>query len=259
MALSQEKTEVFIMNFPVVRDQYFYPVYLNELIDYYSYSVKEYVKLKNSAKEIADSIIKDVKYPFWHGAPDDTHVLNMYHGEYKWCKTVREDFWDRGSMVIGTNKVGDCDGSSIATVTCLRAFGVTPQNVYVVFGLVRDATTGTVLGGHAYVFCKDKSFKSDKYVLIETTLDTPPKQYPVVGSFEDCKKPYTYHNVIYDPEFLFNDQEFIQVKAFEMKKRKANFQKEEALTEAWQIPTKLYKLYMKSKIWKIKRALHLER
>jgi hypothetical protein len=247
------------MSFPVVRDQFFYPIYLSELIDWGSYVVREYVKGKKSAREVVDALIRDIRYPFWMGNPDDSHTLNMYHGEYKWCKRIDEDFWDKGSMVVGTNMVADCDGSAIATVTCLRAFGVKPENVYVVFGVVRDAATRVVLGGHAWTVTKDASFQSDKFVLCEMTLDTPPSQYPEVGlTLEDLKKPFRYGTIEYDPQAFFNDQAYVELEPITLG-RKDTHAKHEAIERAWGVESKYLKALRRSRVWRLKRALGLAR
>jgi len=248
------------MSFPVVRDQFFYPIYLNELIDWWSYPVREYVKDKKSAKEIIDALIIDIRYPMWMGKPDDTHVLNMYHGEFKWCRRIDEDFWDKASMVIGTNMVADCDGSAITAVACLRAFGLKPEDVYVVFGLVRDAATNAILGGHAWTYARDPSFGTDKYVLCEMTLDTPPPRYPEVGStLDNLKKPYTWEGIVYVPEQLFNDATYVEIRPLMMRKRRMRETKEkyDAIMKAWKVKTKYHATLERSLAYKIKRALRL--
>jgi len=251
--------------FPVVRSQFFYPIWLNELLDWQSYQVSEYVRGKSSAREVADSIIRDIEYPLWMGVPDDSHALNCYHGQYKWCRTVSEDFWDPASMVLGTNKVADCDGSAIALAACLRAIGVKPEDVYVVFGYVRNASSGEVVGGHAYVFCRDPSFgNGDSFSYLEATLDTPPDRYPPVP---DIRKPFTWGNWQLVPEIIWNDKyyeeippsadlsssvarfiagmrkigknDIVKVGYFHLRFReKETRRKYLALAEAWQLPVK---------------------
>jgi len=246
------------VSFPVVRDQFFYPIYLNELIDWYSYPVKEYVKDKRSAKEVVDSLIIDIRYPMYMGNPDDTHVLNMYHGEFKWCRRIDEDFWDKASMVLGTNKVADCDGSAITAVACLRAFGLKPEDVYVVFGLVRDAATNSILGGHAWTYARDPSFGTDKYVLCEMTLDTPPQRYPEVGStFEDLKMPYRWESIIYEPQAFFNDAIFTGALVVSGRRLRETKEKYDAIMKAWKIKTKYHVALERSRLHRIKRALRL--
>jgi hypothetical protein len=250
------------LSFPVVNGQYFYKIYLNELIDWYSYPVKEYVKDKRSAKEVVDSLIIDIRYPMYMGRPDDTHVLNMYHGKFKWCRKIDEDFWDKASMILGTNKVADCDGSAIVAVACLRAFGLKPEDVFVAFGSVRDAATNAILGGHAWTYARDPSFGTDKYVLCEMTLDTPPR-YPEVGStLEDLKKPFAWEGVVYEPEQLFNDVVYVEIKPLTtMRERRMRERKEkyEAIMKAWKIKTKYHAALERSKLYRIKRALRLAR
>jgi hypothetical protein len=254
------------MEFPVVRDQFFYPIYLNELIDWQSFVVQEYVKVKKSAKEVVDSLIIDIQYPWWLGQPDDSHTLNMYHGQYKWCKRIDEDFWDKASMVLGTNKVADCDGSAITAVACLRALGLKPEDTYVAFGVVKDASSGQILGGHAYTFARDSSFGTSKYVLCEMTLDEPPERYPEVGStLDDLKKPFGYENIVYEPEWLFNDVQFIEVPSSDkrmmlkfVKRKKKRFvenrMKYEAIAKAWKINTKPLRKF-RSKLARIRERI----
>lgn len=244
--------------FPVVSREYFYPIYLNELIDPESYTVKCYVKDKTSVKQIADSIILDVKYPIHWGLPDDTHVLSMYFGRYRWTKVIFWDFWDKGSMVLGTNKVADCDGSTIAFVTACRSFGVSQEDVFAVFGVVKQ--DGRTLGGHAWAYVRDRSFGTFRYVLVETTLDTPPEKYPEVGdSIEDLKRPFYYNGIWYEPEFLFNDKRYIGLVNFEYRKRfpMETVAKHLALEKAFYTRTKLLEQLRQSKTYKIRSKLRL--
>jgi hypothetical protein len=154
---------------------------------------------------------------------------------------------------------GDCEDSSVLTVGGMRALGVKAEDVYEVFGVVRDAATGAVLGGHGWLYARDKSFETDKYVLVESTLDTPPAKYPEVGStLDDLKKPFTYGSVVYDPEALFNDILYIEVRPISLG-RKDTRVKHETIEKAWGIQSKFMKQLRKSKMFKLKRALKLER
>jgi len=199
--------------FPVVEKQRFWKVWLNELIDYCSYLPKKYVENKKTAREVVESLIREVEYPFYMGQPDDTHIYNAYHG--KWCKKIDLDYWDTGSEVLAT-MIADCDGSAIVAATCLRAFGITHENVYVAFGYVTDLY-GNILGGHAWTYAKDKSFGSDEFVLLEMTLDEPPKSYLSCGkTVDDLKNPKVVGNYKYVPEFLWNDKNFIQVELMQL-------------------------------------------
>ena len=189
------------MSFPVVRSQRFWPIYLNELVDHWSYLPRSYVSEIENPRELMDKLIREIRYPWHLGAPDDHHQYNCYHGEYKWCKTVREDYWDSGSEVLAT-KVADCDGSAICGCTCARAMGVDPQNVYVVFGYVQRAGSGEFLGGHAWLYIKHESF-GEGWRYVELTLDQPPKEYPLVP---DITKPLDWRGIELKPELLWNDE-----------------------------------------------------
>lgn len=233
---------------------------MNELIDYWSYQARRYVEDKASPRDVVDSLIRDISYPFYGGKPDDKHVYNAYHG--KWCRTVELDYWDSGSEVLAT-RLADCDGSAISAVTCLRAKGVEPENTYVAFGYVTDLNN-RVLGGHAFTFTRDKSFNSDQFVLNEMTLDEPPLQYPEVGStIEDLKKPHRIGNWIYHVEFLWNDKYFIKAELttivgkkktyFELSHReKETAEKYRAIEDAFKLPTKPLKRRRKSFLAKLR-------
>ena len=91
--------------FPVVTKQRFWPTRLNELLDYDSYQVEQFLQGVPNAKVLADKVIRVIEYPFYHGQPDDTHVWNAFHG--KWCKTITLDFWQKASETAAM-KIGDC-------------------------------------------------------------------------------------------------------------------------------------------------------
>ena len=186
--------------FPIIHRQRFWPTRLNELIDYNSYQIEKYVEGVENAKQLADKVIKDVEYPFHHGVPDDTHILNCFRG--KRCYKVKEDFWQKGSETAFM-KMGDCEDSSILYVTAARKMGVSEKNVYVVFGYVQRES-GELLGGHGWVYVRDSSFGDKKFHYVETTLDEPPEEeYPVVS---DITKPFSWKGIILVPEVLWNDK-----------------------------------------------------
>jgi len=187
------------MSFPVVVSQRFWPTRLNELIDPDTYQIEKYIEGVENPKQLADKVIRDVEYPFHHGAPDDLHTLNNFHG--KRCYKVKEDFWQKGSETAFM-KMGDCEDSSILYVTAARKMGISPENVYVVFGYV-ERENGEFLGGHGWVYVRDKSFGDDKWHYVETTLDEPPEKYPVVP---DITKPFTWKGITLRPEILWNDK-----------------------------------------------------
>lgn len=231
-----------LASFPVVTNQRFFKLNLNELVDKDSLIVKEYVEEK-TLTEVAEAIIREVRYPLHLGQPDDKHIWNAFHGGYKWCKTVNLDFWQKASETLAI-KVGDCEDSSIAFVACARTC-LESSEVYEAFGLVRDANTGVVLGGHGWVL--SKGLPDDKFRLYESTLDEPPLRYPEVP---DIAKPFTLGNVVYEPEWLYNDQEFIVVGSMDHRERKKEEketqEKYRAIEDAWGVETKPSKAMRKS-------------
>lgn len=235
--------------FPIVEGKRFWDFKLNELIDYQSYQVGEFVEGQPTPALLADRVIVDCRYPFHLGKPDDTHLFNCYHGDYKWCKRVDIDFWQKASETARL-LVGDCEDTSILYTAGARRVGVSSSNVYEVFGVVKD--NGNVLGGHGWSVCR----WDDKWHLIESTLDIPPSEYPIVPNIN---KPFRMGSWVYHPEILFNDEKFSELSAcnlqhyadrkFNEKETRAKY---EALAKAWHIQTKplntsrfLYKLRWK--------------
>jgi len=221
---------------PVFNKQRFFPFRLKDLIQPKQYSVEEYVKDK-TFEEIMSGIIKDIEYPLYYGQPDDNHVYNAYHG--KWCHTIEEDYWDTAEEVLGTG-IGDCDGSSIAFTTCMRAKGLRPDEVYEVFGVVKDASTGQILGGHGYNIVKIYS----KWYLYESTLDEVPEQYPEIRE-EDIFKPITVGDIVYDGDVFFNDEKEIWIRPFALA-GSFNYPrhiegKYKRISEAWGVKNKGYR------------------
>lgn len=222
---------------PVVEDKRFWDFRLNELIDYQSYQVGEYVIGNPSPSVLADNVIMDCKYPFHLGKPDDTHLWNCYHGNYKWCKQIDIDFWQKASETARI-LVGDCEDTSILYVAGARRTGVSSDDVYEVFGLVKD--NGNILGGHGWAVCK----WGGDWHLIESTLDIPPSEYPVVPNINE---PFRKGDWVYHPEILFNDEKFSELSACNLQRyadrkfsEKETRAKYEALAKAWGIkPTPL--------------------
>jgi hypothetical protein len=244
--------------FLVIEGTRFEPFELNELFDYNRYVVRKFFEDCKTAKDVADKVIIAVQYPFYLGQPDDTHKWNHFHG--KWCKTITEDYWQTCSETA-LFLIGNCEDSSVLTVGGMRLKGVSPDNVYEVFGLVKDAN-GNILGGHGWVYAKDKSFGTDKFVLVESTLDEPPEKYPEVSlGLDDLKKPFRYENIVYEPEWLFNDVQFIEIpsdksvlKVVKKKRFVENRMKYEAIARAWKINTKPLKKF-RSKLARIKEKI----
>ena len=248
------------MSFPVVEGTRFERFRLNELFDYNRYVVQEFFKDCGTAREVAEKVIRAIQYPLYMGQPDDRHCVNWFHG--KFCRCITDDYWAMPWEVIVCG-YGDCEDSSVLTASGMRLKGVPPENVYVSFGVVKDAQTQEILGGHAYVFCRDPSFNSDKYVLVETTLDTPPPRYPEVGStLEDLKKSFAWEGIVYVPEQLFNDSIYVEIKPLiTMRERRMRERKEkyEAIMRAWKIRTKYHVALERSILHRMKRALRLAR
>lgn len=221
--------------FPIIEGKRFWPFALCELIDLFSYQVNAYsLELINDPKDVADAVIRDVRYPFYLGQPDDSHQLNCFHGDYKFCKKVFLDFWSKASETAFL-KVGDCEDSSIL-YTALAGKLVGAEGVYEVLGLVRDADTGEILGGHGWPICK----WDGHWHLVESTLDVPPIEYPVIIHY---KAPYKLEKWIYEPMVLFNWKHYIEIspigKYLELISRvKESRKKYEAIQEAWKLPVK---------------------
>ena len=256
-------------NFPVVYHQRFWPIRLNELIDYQSYLVQEFIKDCKTPRELADEVIRKIAYPFHGGKPDDLHIYNSFHGRF--CRKIESDYWAKASECLAA-LIGDCEDSTITFVACARAMGVKPEDVYVVFGYVRNARTGEIVGGHAWAVIIHESFGAG-WRYIETTLDVPPGDYPVV---DDIRKPFAWGSWVLVPEILWNDSYYeeiqltrrlmAEVAVFLFKKRKSQIvkhsnyldlkfseketrKKYEALSEMWGITTKpLKKAGLLSKI-----------
>ena len=192
--------------FPVVVRQRFWPIRLNELLDYGSYLVKEFVRDTPDARALADKVIRTIEYPFHGGQPDDTHIYNAYHG--KWCRTITLDYWQSASETAAL-KIGDCEDSTILGVAGSLLLG---KEAYVVFGYVeefrRSPASGEgyweVVGGHAWYYVRDpEGFGDNEFHYVESTLDTPPEEYPVV---EDIRKPYVSGIWRLVPEIIWNDR-----------------------------------------------------
>jgi len=129
----------------IVYSQRFFPKRLQELINPNSVVVKHFVKHKDE-EAVAEAIIEKIRYPFYMGEPDDTHIYNCYHGDYRWCKRIDSDYWQSADETL-TILVGDCEDSSIAFCAAMRVF-LTELQVYEVFGVIRDYNTKRILGGH---------------------------------------------------------------------------------------------------------------
>lgn len=243
------------MSFPIIEGTRFEKFRLNELLDYNAYCVIEFFEDCRTAKDVADKVIRVVQYPFFMGRPDDKHIWNYFHG--KWCRTITDDYWQKASETALT-MIGDCEDSSVLAASGMRLKGVPPENVYVVFGVVKDAMTDTILGGHSWVLARDASFGTDKYVLCEMTLDVPPQRYPEVGAtLEDLKKPYAYNRIVYESQILFNDAIVEGATAALLGRRKNTKEVHEAIERAWGVESKYMKALRKSKLYRLKRALRL--
>lgn len=229
--------------FPIITGKRFWDFRLNELVDLYSHQVAKYSKdLPSDPKMVADAVIREVEYPFHLGQPDDTHVWNCFHGEYKFCRRVDLDFWQKASETA-VLLVGDCEDSSVL-YTALAGQIVGPDDVYEVLGLVKDAETGGILGGHGWSVCKwaepNVSPGRPPFHLIESTLDIPPSEYPIMVDF---KAPYKLGKWIYEPMILFNWKNYIEIAplfqylkiSFKAKETRAKY---EAIQQAWSMKTK---------------------
>jgi len=193
--------------FPLITKQRFWTKCLNELFTRHAYQIKKFVEGLDTWSVIA-KVIEQIQYPFFLGKPNDSHQFVAFRDKilkWKFRRCVELDFFQTAeeTVVIG---IGDCEDTSILTVTCLGCLGVKAEHVFVTIGIVKDAETNQPLGGHAWVV-----FKETKWYLIETTLDSVPSEYPVVN---DITKEFRYKNIIYEPYQLFNWQMFKSIRPF---------------------------------------------
>ncbi|RLI87523.1 MAG: hypothetical protein DRP01_01570 [Archaeoglobales archaeon] len=150
----------------------FWKFKLNELLDIDSEICQEFFGGLTTWRQVARKVIERVEYPFRMGLPDDKHTYNAYFGKYKRCWTLTADYWDKVSEVVAT-LVGDCDGSSIAIVGGCLIIGV---EAYQCLGYLYKGDK--ILGGHAWPIVHDP--ESDKWYLVESTLDEVPEEYPEI-------------------------------------------------------------------------------
>jgi len=233
----------------LIVDRRFIPFKLNELITKDSAIIEEYVKNVKSVEEIADRVIRDVEYPFFLFSPDDRHSCCFFHGRFR--KTVKEDYWQNAAETCYI-KAGDCEDSSILFCSAARCFGVSHEDVYVVFGVIREAGNGRVLGGHAWCVFKGSD---GKWHLMESTLDTPPVGYPVIPE-ENLFERIKFNNVIYEPQLFWNDkcafnaynkvESVVEAMDYMVigRKHKENLEKYEAISSAWGTVNKPFKSYL---------------
>jgi len=237
---------------PVVTEQFFWPIRLGELVDWYSFPVENFVKDCKSPKDVCDKVIRLVQYPYFMGHPEDRHQLLAFRDKvlgWKWKRCVKEDFWSPASY-SAVLLIGDCEDSSILAVAGHRKLGLRPDQTYEVFGVVRDARTNEILGGHGWNVWKE----GRRWLLCESTLDVPPPEYPIVA---DIRRACQIGNILYCPELLFNDIAYEMVGSEEVFKRKhkekETEQKYEAIAKAWRIPTKPIILARRSRLRRIRR------
>lgn len=237
--------------FPTVEEKRFWPFRLNEVFTPYSHQVLEFCEGVEHPKELADQVIREVEYPLDRsGRPTDRHQYNAYTGKYKFCVERKRDYWDTGDEVAST-KIADCEGSSIFFVTCCGSPEIKwrADRVYEVFGVVRDADTNDVLGGHGWSVAS----WGGNFRLVESTLDVPPEEYPAV---ENIREPHQQGNWIYDPYAIFNWSRFEEVKDgmfseyFKLSlEEKETREKYEALEKAWDLPVTPLRLEREQSVW----------
>jgi len=225
------------MSFPIIEKKRFWKFRLDELFDLYSHQLLEFCEEIDKPKPLADKVIKVVDYPFYHGRPDNTHIWNCYHGDQKFCVRRDLDFWQKGGETARIG-VGDCEDSSLLFTSGCGSpeLGVRADRVYEVFGVVRDAETDRILGGHAWSYCK----WGGDWHYVESTLDKPPEKYPAV---EDIRKPYVHKKWKLVPYVLFNWKRYEELRESMMSKylkmefrEKETRMKYEAIREMWELP-----------------------
>ena len=235
----------------IFTEQRFYPFTLQDLIQLDNETVRNYTKQSKTIKDLADRVIIDIEYPFHLGQPDDKHDINNFHGHY--CTSITLDYWQTAEETLFMKK-GDCEDSSIAFVTCALLFGLNDDVVFEVLGVVQDADTDQILGGHGWSY-----FMLDgKMRLYESTLDVPP-EYPVI---DDIMKPYRLESIVYVPQVLFNKvhEYIIEPSPFvKVLGRKSEIEKHKRIAEAWKQDTKLTKKLKVSKLYKLRKRLGLIR
>lgn len=232
---------------------------LKELITPEAGMVKDFAASAMSPRQIADNVIIGLEYPLPSGKPDDYHRLQYFRGEYELTREFA-DYWQKPSETLRT-RVGDCEDGAILCTSAYRAYGLSAEDVYCILGVVKDEK-GNVLGGHGWTYAR---WSEEGFRLIETTLDTPPADYPISGkTLEDIKKPFKFKTIIYEPYVLFNDEKVIEVVKgmsepyridcefkegkFELKKvekpmilgiKAEEIEKYEAIEKAWGMKTKV--------------------
>ena len=246
---------------PVIEGKRFWPFRWDELFDYQSYQVQEFIRGCGTPRVLADKVIRAIEYPFYQGRPDDLHILNCYHG--KWCRRIDLDFWQKASETAAIG-IGDCEDGTFLFVAGARAMGVPEDKVYATLGAVQDVRTGEIIGYHAWAVIEDPSF-GDGWRYVESTLDVPPKEYKPV---EDIRKPYVSGVWRLIPEILGNDRRFeviepsLDVQAsmarFMAKRRKTRFVKVGYLEATFREKETREKYRALEKIWGI-RAKPLRR
>jgi len=245
------------VTFPILRDQRFWRFRLNELFDTDSVVVETFAKECGSALEVANRIIREVEYPFYMGSPNDSHQLLAFRDrvvQWRWKRCVELDFWQKASETL-VFLIGDCEDSSIVFVTCVHILvPKDPKYAYELFGVVRDADTKEILGGHGWAV--SKGLPDDRYRLYESTLDTPPSEYPVVP---DPFKPFRIGRVVYEPEWVFNKYEFHLLSMGSPSRRtqreKETEEKYRAIAEAFGVDVKPLRARRKSRLVRIRKAL----
>lgn len=190
--------------FPIIEGKRFWPFRLNDLIDKWSHQVnKKSIDLPDEPKPIADFVIENHTYPMHNGRPDDRHKLEAFHGDQQFNKTVERDFWQypEETLVFG---VGDCEDVSILAVSLIGKV-LNASQVYEVLGVVKDADSGRILGGHGWTYAR----YNGEWHYLEMTRQNAPSKYPTVP---DIREPYEYGDWNLVPHVLFNWTKFEELK-----------------------------------------------
>lgn len=193
-------------------------VLFTELIDN-SYMTRQFFKNCESIVSVANKVITEIKYPLMNGnKPTDFHYYQAFKKPWFGCqKCFRNDFdywqfaWETAWLGMG-----DCEDSSILCGAgyeilrnkmieiCLYSPCECPYiDYYIVLGEVYYEDE--FLGYHAWVIVKDIS---DKWRLVETTLDTPYKDLSDIPRINFETNTWKIEELTYAGHIIINKRKY---------------------------------------------------